>query len=55
MYFVFTAMPMINNLRTRLLSLHLLETVLPSCDSNDDKDHAKSVSLALKPISNCNS
>ncbi|XP_077870271.1 putative E3 ubiquitin-protein ligase HERC1 [Saccoglossus kowalevskii] len=38
-----TATPLVENVRTRLLALHLLEAVLPACDVNTHSDHIKSV------------
>ena len=38
-----SALPLVDNLRTRLLAIHLLETVLPACDHTTDVQHIKQV------------
>lgn len=35
--------PLVGNLRTRLLALHVLEAVLPSCESNMEEDQITQV------------
>lgn len=36
--FFFSGIPLVSNLRTRLLALHVLEAVLPACESSVE-DH----------------
>ncbi|CAH1255597.1 HERC1 [Branchiostoma lanceolatum] len=38
-----SALPLVNNLRTRLLALHLLEAVLPACSPATDGQHIRQV------------
>ncbi|KAI8478441.1 putative E3 ubiquitin-protein ligase herc1, partial [Branchiostoma belcheri] len=38
-----SALPLVNNLRTRLLALHLLEAVLPACNPATDGQHIRQV------------
>lgn len=35
---VFAGVPLVGNLRTRLLALHVLEAVLPACESSMDDE-----------------
>lgn len=35
---MFTGVPLVGNLRTRLLALHVLEAVLPACETSMDDD-----------------
>ncbi|XP_078388638.1 putative E3 ubiquitin-protein ligase HERC1 isoform X9 [Cetorhinus maximus] len=39
----FSGVPLVGNLRTRLLALHVLEAVLPACESSVDDDQMKQV------------
>lgn len=35
---MFTGVPLVGNLRTRLLALHVLEAVLPACETSMDDE-----------------
>ena len=40
---VFAGVPLVGNLRTRLLALHVLEAVLPACEANMEDDQMTQV------------
>lgn len=40
-----TGLPLVGNLRTRLLALHVLEAVLPACESGVEDDQMAQVWL----------
>lgn len=39
----FVGVPLVGNLRTRLLALHVLEAVLPACEANMEDDQMTQV------------
>lgn len=41
--------PLVGNLRTRLLALHVLEAVLPSCESNMEEEQMTQVNASSSP------
>ncbi|XP_041442593.1 probable E3 ubiquitin-protein ligase HERC1 isoform X2 [Xenopus laevis] len=49
-----SGLPLVGNLRTRLLALHVLEAVLPSCDANvEDDQMAQVVERLFSLLSDC--
>lgn len=42
---VIAGVPLVGNLRTRLLALHVLEAVLPACEANMEDDQMTQVHL----------
>ena len=40
---LFLGVPLVGNLRTRLLALHVLEAVLPACEANMEDDQVTQV------------
>lgn len=55
----FVGVPLVGNLRTRLLALHVLEAVLPACEANMEDDQMTQVNhwlcfvqvLCYRPLS----
>lgn len=45
MFFPPPGIPLVGNLRTRLLALHVLEAVLPACESGVEDDQMAQVSI----------
>ena len=43
----FTGVPLVGNLRTRLLALHVLEAILPACEANVEDDQITQVLFKL--------
>lgn len=43
----FTGVPLVGNLRTRLLALHVLEAVLPACETSMDEEQVTRVQRRL--------
>lgn len=44
-WLLIVGVPLVGNLRTRLLALHVLEAVLPACESNMEDDQMTQVRL----------
>ena len=48
----FSGVPLVGNLRTRLLALHVLEAVLPACEANVEDDQITQVLFDLLRATN---